>query len=137
MVQGSEKSKKIHSAAKDRNKALLLAYLSDFENDWPRRQDYSSLILGYKNPTQIYRTLSPEEISQIESEAVEIIKVQSSRQRKELYKSLHKEGKNGNVAAIREFLDRTEGKVADKLDGNINVKQRIIIRRRTRDGEDG
>lgn len=116
MAKRSETGKNLHSTAKERNRAKLLAFLSDIETDWPKRQDYSHLILGYKNDTQIYRTLSPEDISQIESEAVEIIKAQASRQRKELYQALHKEGKAGNVTAIKEFLDRTEGKVKEKVE---------------------
>lgn len=113
MAKRSEKGKRIHSTARDRNKAKLLAFLSDIDNKWPHRQNYSSEILGYKNPTQIYRTLSPEDISEIESEAVEIIKKQSARQRKILYSSLFKEGRTGNVKAIKEYLDRTEGKVTE------------------------
>jgi hypothetical protein len=99
--------------AGERNKAKILSFLTDFDNDWPKRQEYSTTILGYKNPNQIYRTLSPQDLTAIEAEALETIKEQSTPQRKELYQTLHKEGKNGNVTAIKEFLDRTEGKVKE------------------------
>lgn len=108
-----EKGKTTRSSAKERNRAKLIIFLSNFEGAWPTRQDYSQTILGYKTDTQIYRTLSPQEITDIEAEAVEIIKAQSSRQRKELYQSLFEEGKAGNITAIKEFLDRTEGKVKE------------------------
>jgi hypothetical protein len=120
------------TAAAVRNKAKILAFLTDFDNDWPKRSEYSLKILGYKSVNQIYRTLSPQDITAIEAEALEIIKANSTPQRKELYKSLFKEGKAGNVTAIKEFLDRTEGKVKEvkeitgKDGGKIQVEHSSI-----------
>ena len=101
-------------SAGERNRAKLLKYLSDPDNDWPKRQDYSIQILGYKRDNAMYQHLSPPEITDIEKEALEVIKAQSSRQRRVLYAALFEEGKTGNVQAIKEFLDRTEGKIKDK-----------------------
>ena len=109
-----EKGEKKLGPAGERNRKKLLAFLSDFENEWPKRQEYSTLILGYKLENQIYKTLTPHQITSIENEALEIIKAQSSKQRRELYKQLHTEGKKGNVTAIKECLVRTEGKVVER-----------------------
>lgn len=101
-------------SAGERNRAKLLKYLSEPANDWPKRQDYSIQILDYKRNNAMYQHLSPQEISAIEAEALEIIKAQSCLQRKVLYAVLYQERKKGNVQAIKEFLDRTEGKISDK-----------------------
>lgn len=112
----ADRGDKKPTTAAERNRKKLLAYLIDFDNDLLKRQEYSEVILGYKNPNQIYRTLSPSDLSAIEAEALQTIKDHSAPQRSELYKSLYLEGKSGNVKAIKEFLDRTEGKVPDKQD---------------------
>ena len=69
---GLKKGQKKHTPIKHNNKAKLLAYLSNPENDWPKRQEYSAHILGYKNDNQIYRTMTPDELTAVESEAMEI-----------------------------------------------------------------
>lgn len=128
MATGSlenHESKKI--TAKDRNRAKLLKYLSDPENDFIPRQDYSTQILKYKKPNQIYQTLPPEELTEIEAEAMESRKAASARQRSILYSKLYEEGKAGNVTAIKEFLDRTEGKVKEKHEHDVNVNADQIL----------
>lgn len=96
------------------NRVKLLKYLTDEDNEWPKRRAYSQEILGYKCDNQIYKTISPEELTEIENEALDIIKSKSSRERKILYESLYRLGKDGSVQAIKEYLDRTEGKVLDR-----------------------
>jgi hypothetical protein len=99
---------------KIKNEATLLTYLSDPENDWPKRQEYSTLILKYKNPLMLWRYFSSDEIQEIERQAVENRKKRASRQRAVLYQVLYTEAQTGNVQAIKEFLDRTEGKTPDR-----------------------
>jgi hypothetical protein len=101
---------------KERCKFKLLSFLSDIDNEWPKRFDYSEKILGYKNKRHVYKILSPDELTEIEKEAMELLKAKSSKQRKDLYQTLYNEGKKGNIQAIKEFLDRTEGKVKEKYE---------------------
>ena len=124
-----ENSKKKGYSAADRNREKLLKFLSDWENEWPPRYLYSTQILGYKNEAQIYHTLTPNDLTEIEAEALEIRKKSCSKQRSEIYKSLFDEGKSGNVNAAKEFLDRTEGKVTEKkeITGDLKVESHTSI----------
>jgi hypothetical protein len=121
------------------NKARLLEFLSDPENDWPTRQRYSTEILGYCADNQIYRSLSPKHLAEIEDLALENRKKRSARQRGLILEALFRKAIGFTVKetrlfktsddkilvkeierhfppdsmAAKEFLDRTEGKVRD------------------------
>lgn len=53
---------------------------------------------------------------------------------KEVVESILKEVKRGNVQAFKELTDRTEGKVADKIEGTENPVTIILRPARDRDG---
>ena len=133
--QGEKRDKKLTPKGR-LNYANLLEYLSNPENDWPKRTDYSCQILDYVKPHQIYATLTPQILTEIESEAMEIRKARTARQRSHVYNALYRRAigcKHDAVhisnyqgvitdtdiekeyppdaVAAREFLDRTEGKV--------------------------
>jgi len=97
--------------AKDRHKEILLKYLGDPENDYPPRQEYA-VILGIHIQT-LYKHFSPADFQDLENEAYEIRKKNSTRQRAEVLKSMYAEAKTGNVSAANLFLERTEGKVVE------------------------
>ena len=142
MEKKREKGDKIEpkmSPAGYRNCANLLEYLSNPDNDWPKRSDYSQKVLGYKRDTQIYKSLTPQDLTEIEGLALENRKKRSARQRGMVLEALFKKAigftvrdtklfKTGDDRIIsqeidkhyppdpvagREFLDRTEGKVRD------------------------
>ena len=102
-------------SAKERNKRKLLEYLGNPENEFLGRNAYAVAVLGYKQPVSMYKKLSPAELDEIEAEAFEIRKKRCAKQRSHVYAKLYQEAQNGNVAAAKEFLDRVEGKVTDKL----------------------
>lgn len=96
--------------AKEKHKINLLKFLGDPENDFPMyRQKYAEIVKI--SVSTLYVHFSVEEFQQIEQEAYELRKKNSVKQRAVLLKSLYTEGKDGNIPAIKEFLDRTEGKV--------------------------
>jgi hypothetical protein len=112
--------------AKDKHKINLLKYLGDPENDFPTaRQDYTK-ILDISIAT-LYGHFSPQDFQDIEAEAYDLRKKNSSKQRAVLLKTLYTEGKGGSVPAIKEFLDRTEGKVSDKLAVSGKVDMNIAV----------
>ena len=102
--------------AKERHKAKLLEYIGNPDNDFPDRTEMAVSVLGFKRHCNLYRHFSPVELDAIENEAFEIRKKKTARERSNVYKALYKEAKSGNVQAAKEFLDRTEGKVTDKID---------------------
>ena len=59
-------------SSKERHRLTLLEYLGNPENKWPRRQELSTQVLGFKQPNQIYKAFSLNEIYEIELEALEI-----------------------------------------------------------------
>ncbi len=105
----------------EKNKRLLIDYLSDPENKFLSRAALAVTVLGYSHAQSLYDTLTPSELDELEIEAFEIRKKRCARQRSEVYFSLHREAKKGNVAAAKEWLDRVEGKVKEKiqLDGKV------------------
>lgn len=117
----------------------LIKHLSDPEKEFPRRKDYPD-ILGIVRKT-LYRNFTPEELTKIEIESVDLRKSRCSRQRSNILNGLYKRAigyacpdlhicvikdkvvKTDIVkyyppdkAAAQEFLDRTEGKVVEKKD---------------------
>ena len=111
----------------------LVKYLGDWENPFPARVDMPS-VCGISLAT-LYRHFSPAELQIIENEGLELRKKNSARPRAKIYEAMELAAKSGDVAAMKEYLNRTEGKVPDKLNADITSKK-IIIRRRTRDGEE-
>jgi hypothetical protein len=105
--------------------------LSDPENDFPPRQEYAKLCRI--TIQTMYQHFTPAELQTIENEAYEVRKKNSTKQRAELLAMLYTEGMAGKVRAIREYLDRTEGKVPDKQErsgpggGAIEHKWRIEV----------
>lgn len=99
-------------ATQDVHRANLIKYLSDWDNDFPRRVKFGD-ILGVKEAT-LWRIFTGAELDEIENEALEIRKINAARPRQEAYKALIAQFNKGNVPAIKEFLERTEGKVVDK-----------------------
>ncbi len=67
--------------------------------------------LDYKNARSIYNKFTPEELTEIENEAWEVRRKRTAATRARVYDTLGRRAIEGNVPAIREFLDRTEGKV--------------------------
>lgn len=105
---------------KEINKNKLLEYLGNPENEWLPRSALALTVLGYKNHVSLYRLFTTAELREIEDEAWESRKSKTHRQRANLYRALYEAGLAGDVAAIREFLNRTEGKVPDNVNNNLN-----------------
>lgn len=108
--------------AKDKHRVKLLKYLRDWENPWPNR-DQMAKVCGIL-PSCLRFHFSPDDFMEIENEGIELRKKNAALPRSNAYAALEKQAKEGNVSAIKELLDRTEGKVEDrlKIDGNIKVE---------------
>ena len=100
------------TTAKEVHKQRLLEYMSNWDNDFPNRQEMAEL-LGIKLVTLRFH-FCPAELAEIQNEGLELRKQRAAAPRSKIYKAMQKEAEDGNVSAQKEFLDRTEGKVIDK-----------------------
>jgi len=122
----TSRSQKV-SNVKEENKRKIAAYLGDPDNEWLNRTKLAITVCGYQGQRSLYRHFSPEELSEIETEALEERKRRSSGKRAVIYDAMFLKAKEGDVAAMKEFLDRIEGKVVTKTEnknentGNITV----------------
>ena len=111
---------------KEINRSKLLKYLSDPENEFLTRIELAVAVLGYKDQSGLYKTLSPAELDEIEAEAYLERNKRSSRQSSKILSSLYNEGIKGNVQAAKEWLDRVQGKVTEKHENKIDMSDMVM-----------
>ena len=100
-------------SAKQSHRLKLLEYLGNWENKWPKTQVDMAKILGISTRA-MRKHFTLAELTEIENEGIEMRKKAAAKPRADLYKALVKAGKKGQTSAIREFLDRTEGKIPER-----------------------
>lgn len=83
-------------------------------------------ICGYREAPPLYRLFSKQELAAIEEEALTERKRRCSKQRAVVYQSLYQQAIEGNVQAAKEWLDRVEGKVAEKVVTNHQLQVESI-----------
>ena len=106
----------MYEKAKTKHTRHILEYISDPENEFPTRTAMATEILNFSDQSYLYKIFSSQELTDIEEKGMEERKKRSSPQRAQVYNALLKAAKNGNTQAIKEFLDRTEGKVKEKME---------------------
>jgi hypothetical protein len=95
------KATDISMKAKERHKCKLLEYLGNPENEFPTRLFMNSQIIGFKDPTHIYRLFSLDELDEIEAEALEIRRKKYKPEIARADKALFKKAHDGDVSAIK------------------------------------
>ena len=109
--------------AKERHYIKLVEYLGNPDNDWPLRSKYAVDILGLSDTSLLYRTFTPDELSAIEKEALEVRRGKYSRLLGEADIHLFKNIRNGDTAAIKlayqKFENLTEKTYVD-IRGAVN-----------------
>ncbi len=114
-------------SAKNKARTKLLEYLGNPENDFLNRAELSNDVLGYKNANQINVLFTASELAEIEDEALGLRKKRTAPQRSRVYAALLKEAEDGNLRAIKEYLDRTEGKVKDNINLDVGFKLNELL----------
>lgn len=114
IMSGVKHTETIRVTAKDRHRTNLLAYLSEWGNKFPDRKGMAK-ICGITRAT-LTGHFSPDELNQILADGLELRKKHSAVQRSEVYDAMHKCALDGSVQAQEKFLERTEGKVTDKIE---------------------
>ena len=107
------------SRVKEVNTRKIAAYLGDPDNEWLHRTGLGVTVCGYKDQRSLYKHFSPEELTAIENESLEERKRRSAGKRAVVYDAMFLKAKEGDVTAMKEYLDRTEGKVSNKVDANL------------------
>jgi len=110
--------------AKDRHRKNLIEYLGDWDNPFTSKKGLAEA-LGIKRRT-LYFHFTPAELNEIMDEGLELRKKQSSAQRSEIYDAMRKSAVDGNATSQKEFLDRTEGKVIEKVENTLKADQSMM-----------
>ena len=109
------------SNAKEESRRKISTYLNDPDNEWLHRTGLGVTICGYKDSRSLYRHFSPEELTDLENEALVERKRRSAGKRAVIYDAMFLKAKEGDVTAMKEYLDRTEGKVPNKNQNDTNI----------------
>lgn len=104
------------ASPKERRTADLLSYLGNPDNRFPTRSYLATKVLGYSDVSAMYKLFTLQEMCEIENEAMELRAKHSASCRSRIYNAMVREAEKGNVQAMKEYLDRTEGKVTDKTE---------------------
>jgi len=91
-----------------------LKYLSNWDNPWPTTDEAMGKIVGITRQG-IQKHFKPAEIAALRCEGLELRKQNSSAPRAAIYDSMAAMAVKGNTTAQKEFLDRTEGKITEKI----------------------
>ena len=96
-------------SAKEKAKDMLLNYLGNPDNNFEKRAYLSTHVLGYKNENQINKIFTPNEMTEIEKEALEIRRKKYSSHISEVDRALLTRAKKGDARAAKLVYQRFEG----------------------------
>lgn len=94
--------------AKDKHRLKLIEYLGNPENEFLDRIVLSQKVLGFKQENQIYKIFTPDEMCEIEKEALAIRRKKYSPEIAKVDKAMLKEAKAGNDKAAKLCYQRFE-----------------------------
>ena len=101
--------------AKERNTIKLLEYLGDPNNKILTKTELALTVLGYKRMESLYNCFTVDELSEIETQALELRRKRYSPQLMEIDKALIKAAKGGDSHAIKLCYQRFEGWTEKKM----------------------
>lgn len=93
---------------KDRHRAKLIEYCGNPENDFPNRSAMSTMVLGFKDIGSMYRHFSPDELCEIEREALDIRRTKYNPEIAKVDKALFKKAASGDTPAAKLIYQRFE-----------------------------
>ena len=110
-------------AAKDRHKVILLEWLGDPENEWLRRKELSTHVLGFSKGQQIHNVFSAAELNEIENEALELRRSKYSGKIAEVDSKLFEKAISGDHDAIKLVYEKFDGLIKRiHLKADVNSK---------------
>ena len=115
--------------AKEKHKLKLLEYLGNPENEFCNRLTQAKVVLGFANETQLYRHFTPDELSEIEAEALAIRRKKYSPHIATIDRAMISEANKGNPKAAKLCYQRFEDWGETKrttLEGNLGLQVEIV-----------
>ena len=106
--QVPRKPQKATLSARRRHKEKILSYLSDPDNEFPTREFLAKKVCGIHRRT-LYRAFTPDELRDIEKEALELRRTKYAAELSAADMALIKEAKTGDVSAIKLMYQKFEG----------------------------
>lgn len=108
--KNKEEKRSAYEHRKHVHKCKLLEYLSNVENEWPKRQDYHTVILGYgcKNGV-LYQYFTSKELTEIERQALDERRSRYALFLSAIDKALINRALEGSEQAIKLCYQRFEG----------------------------
>lgn len=94
---------------KKKHRAALLAYLSNPDNEWPKRNKYVSLLGMKSNSGYIYNIFSADELSKLEAEALEKKRTQYAIRTARIDDAFFEKAKEGGAAEVKLWYKRFDG----------------------------
>lgn len=95
-------------ASKVKQRDKLLEYLSNPDNEILNREELSLKVLGYAHGSTIHKAFTPEELTQIETEALAMRRTRYAGPLAAADKGLLKRAKDGDPAAVKLCYQRFE-----------------------------
>ena len=109
-----------------KNRKKLLAFFSDPDAPKLLRSAWSKEILGYKNEVQIYKFFSPDDLNEIEWEALEVRRKRYAPKMTEVDRAMIKEASAGNAKAAELCYKKFEG-MTDKKEVDLKASIKIEV----------
>jgi hypothetical protein len=96
-------------AAKEKHKETLIQYCGDPSNDFPTRKEMALDVLGFKKQETLWFHFTPDELCEIERDALELRRKKYNPEIAKVDLALMKKAAGGNVAAAKLIYQRFEG----------------------------
>ena len=103
--------------AAERNRAKLIEFLSDPDNDFPTRSEMALVVLDYKDISSLYKCFTKEEITQIEQDGLKERRKRYTKDLAKIDKAMITNAKMGDSTSAKLIYERIEGAV----DQGVNV----------------
>jgi hypothetical protein len=95
--------------AKERHRIQLIEFLGNPENEFYNRCNQATKILNFANSASLYRSFTPNELAEIEQEALEIRRRKYAPEIAKIDKAMLKKAQTGDPKAAQLCYRRFEG----------------------------
>lgn len=87
----------------------MLEYCGNPDNEYPNREGLAVLVMGYANKSSMYSMFTPDELSELDRQALEIRRKKYAPHLSEIDRALIAQAKTGDSRACELAYKRFEG----------------------------